>query len=83
MKRILEKIKVQDVKLGMRIKFSGEMAVSGLDVLQDHEGEVSWLQKDGENMFITVFLMNRDYGHDFACVSIEARKDDTIYEMSN
>ena len=64
MKRLRREIKVQDLKIGMKIRFSGELEISGLETDKTYdtvyEGEVSWIQNDGKNIFITVFLINSE-----------------------
>jgi len=85
MKRLRREIKVQDLKIGMKIRFSGELKISGLEIDKTYdtvyEGEVSWIQNDGKNIFITVFLINADYPNELACVSLETERDDRVFEI--
>ena len=86
MKRLRREIKVQDLKIGMKIRFSGELKISGLDTDKTYdtvyEGEVSWIQNDGKNIFITVFLINASLSSDeLACVSLQAELDDKVFEI--
>ena len=85
MKRLRREIKVQDLKIGMKIRFSGELEISGLETDKTYdtvyEGEVSWIQNDGKNIFITVFLINSDYPNELICASIEAELDDKVFEI--
>ena len=85
MKRLRREIKVQDLKIGMKIRFSGELEISGLETDKTYdtvyEGEVSWIQNDGKNIFITVFLINADYQNELDCVSLEGERDDKVFEI--
>lgn len=82
MKRLRQEIKVQDLKIGMKIRFSSELKISKLETDNAvYEGEVSWIQNDGKNIFITVFLINSDYPNELICASIEAERDDKVFEI--
>lgn len=82
MKRLRQEIKVQDLKIGMKIRFSSELKISKLETDNAvYEGEVSWIQNDGKNIFITVFLINADYPNELACISLEAERDDKVFEI--
>lgn len=76
-------IKVQDVKVGMKIKFDGLHVVggdtdAGYTDADEYGGEVSAIQIDGQQVFVT-FMLPLSTGSVFA--SLEAEHDDIVWEV--
>lgn len=71
-------IKVQDVKVGMKIKFDGLHVVGSDTDAGEYGGEVSAIQIDGQQVFVT-FMLPLLTGSVFA--SLEAEHDDIVWEV--